>query len=81
MRKHMPRTSTMQQFINLINEFNKEGIREKCEYTFSKLMMYMKRYMYNMKKKLRKEYAEVIRLPILLPSVRQSGLSCASCVQ
>ena len=25
---------------------NKEEIREKCEYTFSKLMMYMDRYMY-----------------------------------
>ena len=30
---------------------NKEGIREKCEYTDSKqLMMYMEKYMYNMKK-------------------------------
>ena len=29
---------------------NKEGIREKCEYTDSKLMMYMEWYMYSMKK-------------------------------
>ena len=56
---------------------NKEGIREKYEHTFSKLMMYMERYMYNMKKKLRKEYVEVIRLPILLPSMWQSVLSLA----
>ena len=67
MRKHMPRTSTMQQLMNL--KYNKEGIRKKCEYTFNKLMMDMERYMYNMKEKQRKEYAEVVRLPILLPSV------------
>ena len=30
---------------------SKEGICEKCEYTFSKLMMYIEWYMYNMKKK------------------------------
>ena len=67
MRKHMPRTSTMQQLMNL--KYNKEGIRKKCEYTFNKLMMDMERYMYNIKEKQRKEYAEVVWLPILLPSV------------
>ena len=30
---------------------NKEGIREKCEYALSKLMMYRERYMYDMKEK------------------------------
>ena len=75
MRKHMPRTSTMQQFMNL--KYNKEGICKKCEYKFSKLMMDMERYMYNMKEKQRKEYAEVVRLPILLPSVLRFLFSVA----
>ena len=79
MRKHMPRTSTMQQFMNL--KYNKEGIRKKCEYTFSKLMMDMERYMYNMKEKQRKEYAEVVRLPILLPSVLRFLFSVAVRIQ
>ena len=48
MCKHMPGTSPRQQFLNLKD--NNEGIRKKCEYTYSKLMMYMERYMYNMKK-------------------------------
>ena len=40
---------------------NKEGIREKCEYTFSKLMMYMESYMYN-------NYEEEIKNLAAIPS-------------
>ena len=34
-RKHMPRTSTMQQLMNLKMSNSKEGICEECEYTVS----------------------------------------------
>ena len=61
---------------------NKEGIREKCEYADSKLMMNMERTcIIYMKKEYRKKYAAVICLPILLPSVQQPGFSCTSCVR